>query len=294
MKILKHIVVLALTTLSVAVAAPAARAQVISIGHPNLSFYEVTAAVIQLMLERAGTTTTKTAVGGHATIFPKVANGDVDLFVAAWLPDAHGDYWKEYGADLVKLGTLYDDAKLYWAVPAYIPESDVKSVADLKKPEVAARMVKTIRGTLPDSGLMIGSKKIFDAYGLGDAGYELAPGPAKAWLANFNERIAKQDWFVMPLWQPQYLNKAAKLRVLDEPQRLLGGANTAYLIANKTFAASMLPRQREMLSRIELSVKTVTELDYQVNVGGMTPRAAARRWISEHADTVGYWINGEN
>ena len=104
----------------------------------------------------------------------------------------------------------------------------------------------------------------------------------------------EQRWFVMPLWQPQYLNKAAKLRVLDEPQRLLGGANTAYLVANKTFAASMPPKQREMLSRIELSVKAVTELDYQVNVGGMTARAAARRWISEHSDTVGYWINGEN
>ena len=156
-----------------------------------------------------------------------------------------------------------------------MPESDVKSVADLKKPEVAAKMVKTIRGTLPDSGLMIGSKKIFDAYGLGESGYELAPGPAKEWLANFNEHIAKQDWFVMPLWQPQYLSKAFKLRVLQEPQQLLGGANTAYLVANKTFAASMPPKQREMLGRIELSVKAVTELDHMVNIGGMTPRAAA-------------------
>lgn len=293
MKLAKPFALVLAAALSLAIAAPAARAQTVTIGHPNLSFYEVTTAVIQLMLERSGISTI-TTVGGHATVFPKVANGDVDLFVAAWLPDAHGAYWKEYGAELVKVGTLYDDAKLYWAVPAYIPEADVKSVADLKKPEVAAKMFKTIRGTLPDSGLMIGSKKIFDAYGLGDAGYELAPGPAKEWLANFNERIEKQDWFVMPLWQPQYLNKAYKLRVLKEPQQLLGGANTAYLVASKDYAASMPRKQRDMLARIELSVKAVTELDHMVNVGGMTPKAAARRWISEHSDTVGYWINGEN
>ena len=96
---------------------------------------------------------------------------------------------------------------------------------------------------------MIGSKKIFDAYGLGDSGYELAPGPAKDWLANFNERIEKQDWFVMPLWQPQYLNKAYKLRILDEPQQLLGGANTAYLVASKSFAEAMPRKQREMLEK---------------------------------------------
>ncbi|MBK8019766.1 MAG: glycine/betaine ABC transporter substrate-binding protein [Betaproteobacteria bacterium] len=154
--------------------------------------------------------------------FPKVAVGDVDLFVAAWLPYAHADYWKEYGDRLVKVSTLYEDAQLYWAVPDYVPAEAVRSVADLTRPEVAARMTKTIRGTLPDSGLMIGSRKIFEHYRLSEAGYELVPGPAPEWLANFNARVAAKDWFVMPLWRPQFLNKAHRLRVLDEPQQFLG------------------------------------------------------------------------
>jgi len=268
-----------------------ARADSVNLGHVNVSFYEATANVIGLMLERSGWNVALKS-GSHSNIYPQIANGDVDLFVAAWLPYAHANYWKEYQGNLVQLGPLFEDAKLYWAVPAYVPESAVKSVADLKKPEVAEKMVKTIRGTLPDSGLMIGSKKIVAHYGLADAGYELVPGTNKEWLDNFNDRIAKGEWFVMPLWQPQYLNRAFKLRVLEEPEQLLGAANTAYLIANKEFAAKLSKKQRNMLGRIELSLKAVTEMDYWVNVEKMTPREAARRWIGSHATTVTYWIEG--
>jgi len=267
------------------------RADSINLGHVNVSFYEATANVIGLMLERAGLNVGYRS-GSHSNIYPLIANGELDLFVAAWLPTAHASYWNEYKNNLVQMGTLFDDAKLYWAVPAYVPAADVRSVADLKKPEVAGKMVKTIRGTLPDSGLMIGSKKIFEHYGLADAGYDLVAGPNAEWLANFNERIAKGEWFVMPLWQPQYLNRAFKLRILDEPQQFLGGPNTAYLIANKEFAAKLTKRQRAMLGRIELSLKGVTEMDYWVNVEKMTPREAARRWIGSNPTTVTYWIEG--
>jgi hypothetical protein len=37
-------------------------------------------------------------------------------------------------------------------------------------------MQKEIRGTRPDSGLMIGSKKIMEEYRLEEAGYQLATG----------------------------------------------------------------------------------------------------------------------
>jgi glycine betaine/proline transport system substrate-binding protein len=170
--------------------------------------------------------------------------------------------------------------------------AEVRGVADLKRPEVASRMVKTIRGTLPDSGLMIGSKKIFEHYGLGEAGYELVPGPAKEWLANFDARIAAKEWFVMPLWRPQYLNRAHKLRILEEPQQFLGGDNTAWLVANKAWAAKLPRKTRELLGRIELNVKAVTQMDYWINVEKMDARGAARRWIASNPETVGYWLRG--
>jgi glycine betaine/proline transport system substrate-binding protein len=142
-------------------------ARFVALGHVDLSFYEVTASVVQLVLERRGYNV-GVQKGSHGQIYPLLGKGEVDLFVAAWLPHAHATYWDQYQDSTTKVTALYDDARLFWSVPDYVPASEVKSVADLRKPEVAAKMQKEIRGPSADSGLMIGSKKIVEAYGLGD------------------------------------------------------------------------------------------------------------------------------
>lgn len=266
-----------------------AHATYITLGHVDLSFYEVTASLVQQVLERLGHNVALQK-GSHAQVYPLLGSGEVDLFVAAWLPHAHGAYWEQYKDSTQKVVALYDDARLFWAVPDYIPASEVSAVADLLKPGVAAKMQKEIRGPGPDSGLMIGSRKVVAEYGLEQAGYRLAPGKAADWIANFNENVAAQRWFVMPLWQPQYLNRAHRLRILDEPKRLLGESDTAWLVAHKDLRAKLDARTWGALSRMSLSIRAVTELDYLVNVRKVSPREAARNWMAAHPDTVSYWI----
>jgi glycine betaine/proline transport system substrate-binding protein len=266
-----------------------AQSRFVTIGHVDLSFYEVTANVVQSVMERLGYNVA-VKKGSHAEIYPLLGTGEIDLFVAAWLPNAHAPYWEQYKDSAMKVTTLFEDAKLFWSVPDYVPAADVSSVADLRKPEVAAKMQKEIRGTRPDSGLMIGSNKIMEAYGLGDAGYRLAPGNPADWIANFEDNIAAKRWFVMPLWQPQYLNRVARMRVLEEPKQLLGGADRAYLVAHKDFYAKVDNHTLKALQRISLSVKAVTEMDYLVNVKKLSPQYAARNWMAAHPDTVNYWL----
>jgi glycine betaine/proline transport system substrate-binding protein len=285
--ILRH-VRLFIAALSFAIATPG-QAAVVSLGHVDLSFYEVTANVVQIMLERHGHNVA-VQKGSHAQVYPKLGTGEVDLFVAAWLPHAHAQYWEQYKDSTVKVVALYDDARLFWAVPDYVPATEVKSVADLAKPEIAGRMQKEVRGPGADSGLMIGSKKIFADYQLEQAGYQLLPGKPADWIANFNENVAAKRWFVMPLWQPQYLNRAHTLRILDEPKKILGDADTAWLVAHKDFRAKIDAKTWKSLQRMALSVRAVTEMDYMVNVQKMSPRDAARNWMGAHPDTVSYWL----
>jgi glycine betaine/proline transport system substrate-binding protein len=269
-----------------------AHARFVALGHVDLSFYEVTANLVQLILERLGYNVS-VQKGSHDQIYPLLGKGEVDLFVAAWLPNAHATYWEQYQDSTTRVTTLYDDARLFWSVPGYVTASEVKSVADLRKPEVAAKMQKEIRGPGADSGLMIGSKKIVEAYGLGELGYQLAPGKPADWIANFNDNIAAQRWFVMPLWQPQYLNKAHDMRILEEPKQLLGGADRAFLVAHKDFRGKVDKRTWHVLQRMSLSVKAVTEMDYMVNVRQVSPHDAARAWIGAHPDTVTYWLESD-
>lgn len=267
-------------------------AATIVIGHVNLSFYEATAALFKHALERSGYNVVLKN-GPHSVMYPYLADGEFDLFVAAWLPNTHQQYWEEYGENLSLVTPLYSDAKLFWAVPDYVPASAVKSVADLAKPEVAAKMQKTIRGPGADSGLMMRSKTLMAEYALPDAGYELAPGKAQDWIAYFDENIEAQNWFVMPLWQPQYLNKVAKLRILEEPRNILGEADTAWLVAHKSAKRKIATHIYEILERMELTVKWVTELDYMISVEKLPPDVAARVWMSRHPYTVEYWIDAE-
>ncbi|HUU71252.1 MAG TPA: glycine betaine ABC transporter substrate-binding protein [Burkholderiales bacterium] len=267
-------------------------ARTVVIGHVNLSFYEATAAVFQSVLERSGYNVAMKK-GPHSIMYPLLAEGEFDLFVAAWLPNTHQQYWEEFSENLTLVTPLYSDAKLFWAVPDYVPESEVKSVADLAKPQVAAKMQKTIRGPGADSGLMMRSKSLMEHYGLQQAGYELAPGKAKDWIDAFNTNTEAQNWFVMPLWQPQYLNKVAKLRILEEPENILGEADTAWLVAHKSARKKIPKHIFAILERMEFSVKWITELDYMVNVEGFSPREAARVWMTMHPHTIDYWIDAE-
>lgn len=269
-----------------------AQSRHVVLGHVDLSFYEVTASVIQIVLERLGYNI-DVRKGSHAEIYPLLGKGEVELFVAAWLPNAHAPYWEQYKDSLEKVTMLFDDARLFWSVPDYVPASAVSSVADLRKPGVAARMQKEIRGTRPDSGLMIGSKKIMEEYRLEEAGYQLATGKPADWIANFEDNIAAQRWFVMPLYQPQYLNRVAKLRILEEPRQLLGGTDKVYLVAHKDFRTKVDKRTWSALQRISLSIKSVTELDYLVNVKKLTPHYAVRNWIAAHPDTFNYWLQAD-
>ena len=198
-----------------------------------MSFYAVVGGIVQEVLEQDGYKVDVTA-GSHGDIFPKLGAGEVDILAAAWLPDGHAPLYAKVKDDTFQVGELYDNAKLYWAVPDYVPADAVRTIDDLKKPEVAARMDKRIRGIGATSGLMVGAAKIREAYGLDAAGYEVIPGEPKDWIENFKQAVAEQRWLVMPLWQPQWINAAYKVRVLEEPKGIYGKGDTAVLLGHNS------------------------------------------------------------
>ena len=61
-------------------------------GQIGLSFYQVKGALIQTFLEEMGYTV-EVKEGLHESMFPLFNSGEIDLLVAAWLPEAHASYW---------------------------------------------------------------------------------------------------------------------------------------------------------------------------------------------------------
>ena len=289
----KHCLPIVLAALVAVV--PLARAEQpaqVRMGQIGLSFYAVTAGVVQEVLERLGHTVEVTT-GSHAQIFPRLGAGEVDLLVAAWLPHGHAVYWEQYGGQAEQLAVLYEGARFDWSVPTYVPEALVASVADLTRPEVLTRMERRIQGTGRDSGNMMVSAEVMQAYGLDAAGYELVPGNLAQFHGNYDRATAEGKWFVMPLWTPHYINQVGNMRPIAEPRGLLGPASNGTLVASKSWVAQAPNRTLDVLGRMHLGRDAVSEMDYMVNVRKIAPGDAARTWMRANPATVDGWFAGK-
>ena len=269
-------------------ASGASAATEIRLGQVSLSFYAVTGEVVRAVLEENGHTV-RTIEGSHAEIYPRLGAGEVDLLAASWLPNGHAELFAEVESSVERLTPLYDGARFFWVVTAGVPKSAVASVGDLAKPEVAERMPKRIPTLDPSTGLTVGAEHMVEAHGLDAAGYELVPGPAADWVGALEDAVAEESWIVLPLWQPQWLNAAYQLRRLDDPKNAYGPDDTAWLVAHEALADELDETTLAHLRAIRLPVPAVTEMDRLVNEDGLTPRAAAARWMGDHPEAVAGW-----
>ena len=103
----------------------------------NETFYQATAALVVAVLTRTGQSV-KVVDGSHSSAYSAIKEGAADLCVGFWLPTGHEKAWSQVRDSVVELSTIYEGARFYWAVPSYIPESEVSSIEDLTKPSVSA------------------------------------------------------------------------------------------------------------------------------------------------------------
>ena len=87
-----------------------------------------------------------------------------------------------------------------------------------------------------------------------------------------------------------WINASYRVRVLQDPQKIFGDGDRAYLVANNALKAKVTPEVLARLARIKLSVAAVTEMDRMVNVENVAPREAARRWIALNREATRDWF----
>ncbi len=257
------------------------------VGQIALSFHVASAAIVHQILERDGVDYT-IAEAPHERTYEMLGTGEIDMAVSAWLPGSHGTFIEPYEHDLLKLGVLYEPYTL-WGVPDYVPEAELASVSDLLKPAVAAKMTKLIQGIGPGAGISRFSREIIAHYGLDAAGYAFRNGTLDDCVNAFEQAVAQNRWVVIPIWHPQFLHNAYKIRALVEPNGLLRGKDQATLVIRKN-AADLLPaRTLATLRGITLGNASVAELDFMVSRNKLNPIEAARQWMARNADVVASW-----
>jgi glycine betaine/proline transport system substrate-binding protein len=209
-----------------------------------------------------------------------VARGDLDATLSAWLPATHGAYWEQFKGKVTDLGTNFSDAKIGLVVPAGVPEN---SVADLEahKTDFNDRIVGIDSG----SGVMMKASDAIKAYSLS---LTLMPSSGSAMTAELARQMNRNKPVVVTGWAPHWMFAKWKLKFLNDPKKVFGGAEHVDNVINpqlETKAApvvAFLKKFQWQPGEID-SVMLATE-------NGSKPTDAADAWIATHANRVDNWV----
>lgn len=223
-----------------------------------------------------------------APLYQGVSRGDIDAMMMAWLPATHADYYDKVKNRVETLGTVYDGAKLGWVVPTYIPESEIASIEDLKKPDVQKKLSGTIQSIDPGAGLTRLSQQAVKDYALDD--YKLQISSEAGMLTTVDRAMRGEKWFVATSWSPHWMFGKYKLRYIDDPKKSLGEAEHVDILASKDFttenpkAAEFLSRMKVPLDDLEAAMFNAQETSYD---------EAVAKYIEDHPDQIKAWVGDE-
>ncbi len=224
-----------------------------------------------------------------APLYQGVSRGNLDAMMMAWLPQTHAEYYAKVKDRVETLGTVYDGAKLGWIVPDYIPESEIASIEDLKKPEVQAKLSGTVQGIDPGAGLTRLSEKALTDYGLD--GYKLQISSEAGMLTTVDRAVRREKWFVATSWSPHWMFGKYKLRYIADPKNSLGEAEHVDVLARKDFKSDN-PKVAEFLSRMKLPISDLEAAMF--NAQETSYDEAVTKYINDHPDQIKAWLGEQS
>ena len=241
-------------------------------------------------------------------------DGSADVYTDLWMPNRQA-IWDKYvdGAGSVGHNNPYlGTQKIY--VPTYMADM-VRSIDDLRKPEVAAMFDKDGNGKgeywAGDAGWK--STRMwqvkFKSYGLSDL-WEAEILPDATFKGQLKAAINREQPILFYYWTPEWVHAAYDITPIEEPARTEGCENVNldqedWLEASEFACASndaMIyvaysksletrnPSVAKFLSQIELDPDVVNEWILQIGRDKMDPLDVAEEWVASNMDTVNRWI----
>lgn len=223
-----------------------------------------------------------------APLYQGVSRGDLDAMMMAWLPQTHADYYAKIKDDVETLGTVYENAKLGWVVPNYIPEDAINSIEDLAKDEVKEKLGNTVQGIDPGAGLTRLSQQALKDYGLDD--YKLQISSEAGMLTTVDRAVRSEDWFVATSWSPHWMFGKYDIRYIEDPKTSLGEAEHVDVLARKGFKEDN-PEVAGFLSRMQLPIDDLQAGMF--NAQETSYEEAVAKYIEDHPDQVNAWLGEE-
>ncbi len=239
-------------------------------------------------------------------------DGTIDANLEIW-PSGHAADYETYitgKKTVVDLGKLGPQAKIGWYVPKFVIDAhpELATWEGFKDPELAKLFATAESGdlgqfTMGDPSYVTYDEQIIQNLGL-PLKYVVA-GSEAALLTAIDQSIADQKPLLMQFWKPHW--KQAKVDLVEvalppitpECEASLAAADGKYACdypvdelykaANAGLAAKN-PAVFKVLSALQLTTDQQSEIGSYIDGDGMTPDAAAKKWVDANPDVWKAWL----
>lgn len=242
-------------------------------------------------------------------------DGSADVHTDFWIPNQQA-LWDKYidGAKTMLVNTPYKgEQKIF--VPTYMADK-VKSIEDLKNPEIAAIFDKDGNGKgeywAGDAG-WDSTKRWqikFKSYGLSDL-WEAETLPDATFKAQLEAAYNREKPILFYYWTPEWIHSTYDLTTLDEPARFEGCEkvdldqedfleSSEFACAEKdalvyvAYSKSLETRNppvAKFLKQIQLTPDMVNGWILAIDKEEKDGRDVAEDWVKNNPDIVNQWIN---
>ncbi|RTQ99165.1 ABC transporter substrate-binding protein [Halomonas nitroreducens] len=282
--------------LAVSSVAQAAEPAQVRLSVPAWPGVTVKTALAATLLETLGYEPRQQELGATIT-YEALNQGELDAFLAAWLPAQQGMYDTSFEGDdvkLVDLGNNVDGARLGFAVPTYLYEAGLTSAEDLDKPEFADKLDRTIYSIEVGTGMSdtLNEAVDNDTYGLGD--WTLSETSTPGMLSAVDSALDREEWIVFAGWTPHWMNIEYDVKYLDDTQDMWGpegGRSDVRTLVTQAFAEAN-PNATRLLDQVEFTADDQSAMIRGFSYEEREPREVAVEWMRANPGKVKAFLDG--
>lgn len=212
-------------------------------------------------------------------IFAALSRGDADIYMDAWLPHTHKDYWNRFGKRLEKLGTVFDDGITGLVVPSYV---SINSIEELNANR--DRFDGKIYGIASGAGINTNTEKAIKEYGLE---YQQLSSSETSMITALKKAISNKEWIVITGWKPHFIWSKFDLKPLDDPKNVYP-TDQICVVGRKGFSQDN-PVLAAFFEKFNLNESMLNELMTEVGKD-RDPGIGASRFYQKYKETINSWI----
>jgi glycine betaine/proline transport system substrate-binding protein len=216
-------------------------------------------------------------------IYASLAKGDADLFLDAWLPHTHSDYWEKYGDKITKLGESFSGGTTGLVVPSYVT---INSITELN--DHAEKVDGKIIGIGSGAGIHRNTEKAIEEYGL-ELEQVTSSGPAM--MASLQKAVSRDEWVVITGWKPHYMWADYDLKYLEDPKGIYP-TDVCAILSRQGFKEDY-PDLAKFFANYNFEESKLYDLMGKIEAAG-DPEVAAKEWYQANKAMVKGWFPSEN